>query len=490
MNIEYQHEGITYHEPLPRLLLVNFASTVVDALKSNGHNAQTCTIRRPVNTLSKELWSPKPPNEVDVLLVRDQGEWVAHLASKAIPNLPQQLVTFSSAIMRPSGYKDGFYNFCHEIFKRGGMCVFFVSEPQGTLLEQAGFGAVPNNASKAWPQRTALRQHKHAKYEALNSFVDRWLKIPSVYIGIACSVNHIDLVEDTAGIPYAVLIRDDTSSGLIICLPDYGDRADILNSFLSDLLPELAPRLFPFRYDLSWLKEPEFVHPKTFYLYEKKQTFRDEVQVKLDKIDEQIQALDQSEQYLKDLLTSDGDKLKDAVKRALEELLAVAGVKDVSVLDVDSNPALRGGSPAKREDLRIHWGENVFLINVAGRERYLKQTSLNQLSEHQRLFLKSNTMNSENLHSLLIANFNYQGGVDPRKRGEMFGSGTSEARDRLNADGRGAIGTFDLYRLIRATQRKEVQAQPSDFLGLLVNVGILDFEEFRKSLKAPDSPSR
>jgi len=124
-------------------------------------------------------------------------------------------------------------------------------------------------------------------------------------------------------------------------------------------------------------------------------------------------------------------------------------------------------------------------LNVAGRERFFRPTSLNQLSKHHRRFSETNAVSSEHLHSLLIANYNYGSGYDPRKRGDMFGTGTTEARERLLAEEHGAISTFDLYRLVRAMQRHEVHLGSDDLLKLLLTEGIVDFEEFLKSLEQP-----
>lgn len=273
---------------------------------------------------------------------------------------------------------------------------------------------------------------------------------------------------------------------LIICLPDYGDRADILESLLSGVLPQIAPHLFPFRYDLSWLNEPEFTHPRVLALQVNKQVVRDEAQRKLDSLEEQIRVHELGEQHLRDLLASAGDPLKSAVRETLEQLLKLAGVAGVEVLDVDADPALRGASRQEREDLRIQWGDKIFLLNVAGREQFFKETSINQMDRRQKLFAWDNpAVSAKSVQSLLIANFNYAGGLDPRKRAEMFGTGTAQARHRLEDAGYGAISTFDLYRLLRTVQRNEVSMRAEDLVKLLSTEGILDFEEFRESLETP-----
>ena len=42
MATEYEHEGIIYHEPRPRIVLVNFPSVINEELKTRGHNSDVC----------------------------------------------------------------------------------------------------------------------------------------------------------------------------------------------------------------------------------------------------------------------------------------------------------------------------------------------------------------------------------------------------------------------------------------------------------------
>ena len=64
------------------------------------------------------------------------------------------------------------------------------------------------------------------------------------------------------------------------------------------MLPELAPHLFPFRHDFSWLKEPDFTHPTVGTLEAQKLVVREAKQKELEKIEQQIHTVEQSEEYL------------------------------------------------------------------------------------------------------------------------------------------------------------------------------------------------
>ena len=67
---EYEHDGVIYHEPLPRILLVNFPSAFNEELASRGHNSTLCEEDSGPHI---GLRFPKPANEVDIILVRDSN---------------------------------------------------------------------------------------------------------------------------------------------------------------------------------------------------------------------------------------------------------------------------------------------------------------------------------------------------------------------------------------------------------------------------------
>ena len=132
--MEYEHDGVIYHEPLPRVLLLN--SWVAEGLKSQGHNARLCEINKmPGDPPTKRVKAPVPPHEVDILIVRDRCEREVigrDIAPFEIPRMGT--VPFSGEITWPSGYRDNLQNFCQKILEHGGACIFFVSEPDGQLL--------------------------------------------------------------------------------------------------------------------------------------------------------------------------------------------------------------------------------------------------------------------------------------------------------------------------------------------------------------------
>ena len=479
MTTEYEHDGLIYHEPLPRIVLVNFPSAVNQELRARGHNSILCGEDSGPNI---GLLFPKPANEVDILLVRDSNAIMNELGTP-----PVSIRMFhGGGSVKDVTVPTSLQNYRNVICGRGGISVYFVGAPQCNLYSTSGFPNSIRNDVILRPSGSTFRIVEPSPHEKLQAFVERWRNSPTTMVGFSpLQGNHFTpLIEDASRTPLSYLVSNEFQKGkpgFALCLPDYGHEISILDELLSQVLPALAPHLFPFRHDLSWLKEKEFLSPGIKELEVEKEAVRLESKRHLDALDERIGTIEKENQFLIDLLTCDGNQLKLAVKRGLEILLSHADVQ-ATVIDVDLDPSLRGGSTSKREDLRIELNGKSILMNIAGREQFFRPTSLNQISRHHRMFMDSPSTQPRNAHSLLIANYNYGKGLDPRRRGAMFSTGTAEAEQRLQAEGHGAISTFALFRLVRACQAKEVEITPEQLTGLFTTVGIFDFESFQTKL--------
>jgi hypothetical protein len=483
MDAEYKHEGLIYQEPLPRIGLINFSDTTSQSLIAKSHNVVSCPLRREGN--ENKITAPKSPHDMDILLIRDQGNLETSLVATAAGRHElKALITFSEFVLLGSGVTMRFDAFCQAVIDKGGLCVFFVSRPHGNLLSKSGRGLIPNDQKVAITGSTTFKVNPHVKYEALTSFVDRSRRIPKFYLGI--DGQHAEsLLEDSArNRLVAVKTQEGVQKpGAILCLPDYGDDPNILHSLLSEVLPEISSFLFPFRFDTSWLDDPLFANPAIAGLETQKSTIRSHADQQVTQLDSQIQTIKQGEKYMTDILLTGDDELKKAVKQALEEIFRIVGMASAKVIDVDDDPTLRDGSRQFREDLRIELGTHVILIDVAGNDNPMKESRINQLDKHKRQYLTSNTGVANKTHSLLIANYNKRGGGNPSTRGQMFGTGTDQAAARLTDAGHSAISTLDVFRLIRGLQGGDISLREEEVRSFLMGDGILDFDVFSKSVQ-------
>jgi hypothetical protein len=490
MSTDYEHEGVVYHEPLPRVLLANFSNSLTHLLRERSHNVTTCEVANFEGDRFRILNSPRASYEVDVLLVRDyrapsQSTDIQALAhSLRVPLGPDHGPSFHSALTVPGGGLQSLDSFYGTVVSRKGVCVFFLSERAAELFRGFKYSRLPSRT--LIPGQNAYRLVDTTGWEPLKQFIERTFRQATVCIGLHRS-GSIDgtfahVLVDPTDCPYAVGIATGPPTrrdvGRVLILPDYGENVEVLDLLLSEVLPDLSPHLFPFRHDLAWLKERDFRHPTVPTLEQQKVKVQSEAAEQVADLDRQIDALDESERFLQEMLTTDGDVLKAAVKACLDALFRAAGVADAEVVDVDPDPADRGGERPRREDLRVEWAAHVTLINVSGREKFFRQTSINQVAEHERRYLSATKLPVTQVHSLLIANFNYGEGIDPRKRGDIFGSGTAEARERLVSSGYGALGTYDLYRVFRAAQIRRIAVSPEALKDLLATEGIFDYSAF------------
>ena len=487
MTAEYELDGIIHQEPLPRIALVNFSEGTCNELVEKSHNVYSYPSVIQKSGL-RRITALRPAHEVEILIVRDSAELVSIPAAVLAGSDTgmKALRLFDNQIKLAKGPTLALNAYCRGVFHKGGLCVFLVSGIPGNLLDHSGLGMTTDINNKAETHSASFKPISSSGYEFLSSFVERWRKIPERYVGIRTSIAVSSFLEDTGGNKLVVLHKNfgAAKSGVVLCLPDYGDRSEILDSLLKEVLPELAPHLFPHRFDGSWQNQPIFAHHCVNKLEAEKTRVRRSADETIRALDQEIETFKKEDRWLLGLLLTGDDPLKDAVRKGLEEILRFAGIEGTQVLDVDDDPSLRDGSGQKLEDLRVSIGGKHFLIDIAGNDSPLKEGRINQLDKHKKFFLAANPLASQDTQSVLIANYNKRGGTDPSKRGEMFGSGTAQAQSRLVDAGHTAMSTYDLFRLIRAVQRADLALTADDVVSLLTAGGILDLEQFIKQVQA------
>ncbi|MBI1847545.1 MAG: hypothetical protein HY294_11400 [Candidatus Rokubacteria bacterium] len=453
------------------MLLANFAPATRDALIERGHNVKVCEIRGAdsQNPNRKCLATPSPPNEIDIFVVRDTRP----VARTETPGRMGDIFAggFVDEMRSRVGSVGNTKTFCNQIMANGGTCVFFVGNPDGFLLRYADVGIARKTDTRLFPRRTAYRWPETEAYRPLVAFIERHYETPEVYLGLGLErgmhrIHH--LLEDSIGTPYVIAgppFPSTAPKGFVICLPDYGDAPDVLHDLLATVLPDLSPHLFPFQEDQGWLREPEFRHPEAVVLEGRRITMENEMRRAVGELEREIQALEEPESHLRRLLTTGGDALVKAVEASLNGLFALTGATDAKLRHE------RGG-------LRLDWKDRFVLIQVAGSERELRGDVVNQLDDRRYQFLKSLGAPVETVHSLVVANFDFRKRADPRKRGPMFGDEIAAVHERLLQAHHGAMSGWDLFRVIRAQQRRDIALMPDDVLRVLTAVGLFDFDTF------------
>lgn len=244
---------------------------------------------------------------------------------------------------------------------------------------------------------------------------------------------------DKYGAPIAgVFAPHGEIKGWVFIFPQLADKSRFLVEFLRDVLPELAPQLFPYAEGGQWIYRDDYQLPSVLEMREQIQRIEIEAAEKVKVIEERIRQEQEEMAFLRGLLIGTGDPLVKAVKKALETL----GFKDV--LDMDEEMVKQGDTGPKREDLRIVCEPSSLLIEVKGITGL--PTDADSLQVHKYVVVRMREWNHTNVQGLEI--INHQKGLPAldRENENPF------RQDILvNAEDQqfGLMTTWDLYLLTR-----------------------------------------
>jgi len=155
----------------------------------------------------------------------------------------------------------------------------------------------------------------------------------------------------------AGMISPDKTKGLVVLLPQVRNQADFVRALFENVLPELAPHLFPHHAGGRWVHLPEYELPRVRDLQGKIVAVDEAARQKRLELEKEIEDERQRMAYLHQLLQETGNPLVRAVRSALETL------GFVSIIDSDQQVPPGG---RKREDLQIHDGSPTLLIEAKG----------------------------------------------------------------------------------------------------------------------------
>lgn len=220
-------------------------------------------------------------------------------------------------------------------------------------------------------------------------------------------------------------------------LPRVVNKASFLLDMLTEVFPDWAPPLFPDAVQFNWIHGVDYELPSVVRLRTEVDSIRQQADIEVQKLQEQIDAETQSLGFLHDLIRGTGDQLVTAVKTALETL----GFQNIVETDLEAESA--ESNKQRREDLQIDDGSTLLLIEIKG------VAGLGQESEHLQvtkyLYPRSRARKDRDVRGLAI--INHQRNLPPHERQEPFGQDTViSASEQLT----GLMTSWDLYRLTRS----------------------------------------
>jgi hypothetical protein len=229
---------------------------------------------------------------------------------------------------------------------------------------------------------------------------------------------------------------------LVFIFPQLQNKARFLTSFFSEVLPQLAPHLFPYFEGAKWVHRPEYELPRVRELQQQieevRKTAYREITILTDAISEERNAND----YLYRLLTvSDADLVK-----AVEVALRILGF--TSIVNVDEEMENAGKSGPKREDLQIHDASPIVLVEVKGVANLPREAAALQV--HKYFAPRMKEWERTDVRGFSIVNHQRNLPALDRENRNPF---QEDVITNASAHDFGLMTTWDLFRLVRSLMK-------------------------------------
>ncbi len=226
---------------------------------------------------------------------------------------------------------------------------------------------------------------------------------------------------------------------MVVLLPQFTRKADLIADLFRNFLPNTHSHLFPEHEGGRWVHRVEYEHPSVISLRSRVEEIQLEADKRKAEIAGQIEAESQRLSFLHGLLVKSGDDLVSDVIKTLSYI----GFRDV--VNVDE---LRGEKAIKEEDIWIRDRSPIILVEVKGLGRQPSEADTYQVTK----YLNRRMAEWELTEVRGVFLVNHQLGIQPLDR-------TNESVFTLNqindarSDRVGLMTTWDLFRLIRGMER-------------------------------------
>lgn len=245
----------------------------------------------------------------------------------------------------------------------------------------------------------------------------------------------VTLAENKFGQPVAIC-RCRGTKGTVIIVPQIADKGRFLESLFTNVLPELAPHLFPHIERGVWTHRPEYELPKVIELKSQQEEIERRAREAIALLEIELEKEREVQGWINNLLTGTDEELVEAVKRALSEI----GFSEV--VDVDEERDKEGKS--RREDLQITDQSPTLVIDVKGIGGYPSDDHVLQADKHATIRMREE--NRTDINGLSI--INHQRHLPPLDR-ENAMPFRKELIDVAEEHSLGLMTSWDLYRFVR-----------------------------------------
>jgi hypothetical protein len=282
--------------------------------------------------------------------------------------------------------------------------------------------ALPNTKLNAFLRKAKLTACFHATFAPLH------------YFGTESRSSYGPCILDKYD-NFVGLHLENEQLGQLLLLPQLNDKPAIAASLLTELLPAIAPNLFPYHKKGLWVQEREYQHPSILALQDKRQTVIDRALKEIDATDIEIYKQSEQWEFLHGLITKAGSQLVSDIARAL----SVIGFKQVTNLD---NELKEGENP--QEDLQVLDLPQPVLLECKGLTQMPREDDALQV--HKYILRRMKEWKSE-VQGVCIVN--HQRLIPPLNRNHENVFTQTQIQDALNHE-ICLMTTWQLFLLIRA----------------------------------------
>jgi hypothetical protein len=232
------------------------------------------------------------------------------------------------------------------------------------------------------------------------------------------------------------ICRCRSAEGSVIILPQIRDKVAFLERLFIEVLPELAPHLFPHIEKGKWTHQPEYELPRVKELKAKQDDIVRNAKEVLKQLDAEIEKERTANGWIQNLLTGTDSDLVAAVKKAFEAF----GFAEVVDVDVERD---REGK-SRREDLQIHDQSPLIIVDIKGIGAFPSDEDALQADKHAAIRMRE--MKRTDIVGLSI--INHQRHLPPLDRDNVMPF-RQELLDAAEERSLGLMTSWDVYRLLR-----------------------------------------
>ena len=143
----------------------------------------------------------------------------------------------------------------------------------------------------------------------------------------------------------------------VFVFPQILDKQNFLSDFLTNILPDSLPEIFPFSTKFIWKQHEEYWLPNHQILVKEKECIEKEFKENIEAKELEIENNKEKYSFLHDLLTETNDNLVLAAQKYFKWL----GYQNVRIMDDEENESV-----IKEEDIQIDLEDGLLVVEVKG----------------------------------------------------------------------------------------------------------------------------